>query len=213
MNRQRRHVLALASAAAATLWLPRSAWSQPKFSANPFTLGVASGSPAHDSVVLWTRLLSPESTLATQPITVRWEVAHDEAFARIVKSGQAQALPELAHSVHVEVAGLDADRWYFYRFFAGDERSPIGRTRTFPAPDADAARLRLAYASCQRWEHGYFGAYRHMVNEQLDAVVFLGDYIYEYAGAANPVRVPPGGWVITLDDYRKRYALHKSEAQ
>ena len=75
-----------------------------------------------------------------------------------------------------------------------------------------AARLRIAYASCQRWEHGYFSAYRHMREENLDAVLFLGDYIYEYANARNAVRVPTGGWVLTLDDYRRRYALHQSEA-
>ena len=114
--------------------------------------------------------------------------------------------------MHVEVDGLEPDRWYFYRFMAGDAQSAVGRTRTFPAPDAEAARLRIAYASCQRWEHGYFSAYRHMREENLDAVLFLGDYIYEYPNARNAVRVPTGGWVLTLDDYRQRYALHKSEA-
>lgn len=208
----RRQILQLAAASAGTLWLPRSAWSQPKFQSNPFALGVASGSPTHDSVVLWTRLVAPSAQLA-QPVTVRWEVARDDAFKTIVRSGQSQALPELAHSVHVEAGGLDADRWYFYRFFVGDEASAVGRTRTFPAPDADASRLRLAYASCQRWEHGYFSAYRHMLGEQLDAVVFLGDYIYEYPGAKDAVRLPTGGWVITLDDYRRRYELHKSEPE
>jgi alkaline phosphatase D len=208
----RRHLLRLAAATATTLWLPRSAWSQPKFSANPFTLGVASGSPTHDSVVLWTRLVVPGGAL-TEAATVRWEVARDEGFKDIVKTGQSQALPELGHSVHVEVGGLEPARWYFYRFFAGDERSPTGRTRTFPAPDAMAQNLRIAYASCQRWEHGYFSAYRHMLGEQLDAVLFLGDYIYEYPGAKDAVRPTPGGWVITLDDYRRRYELHKSEAE
>ncbi len=109
------------------------------------------------------------------------------------------------------MAGLEPDRWYFYRFMAGDATSTVGRTRTFPAPDAPAARLRIAYASCQRWEHGYFSAYRHMRQENLDAVLFLGDYIYEYPNAKNAVRVPTGGWVRTLDDYRRRYALHKSD--
>ena len=210
----RRRLLELAVASAGGLWLPRAAWSQPRLSANPFGLGVASGSPAHDSVVLWTRLMAPGSSPwpGIAPVTVGWEVAHDEQFSRIARSGQAQALPELAHSVHVEVAGLEPDRWYFYRFRAGDAHSPIGRTRTFPAPGAMAQRLRLAYASCQRWEHGYFSAYRHMLGENLDAVLFLGDYIYEYPTAARPVRVPSGGWVLTLDDYRQRYALHKGEA-
>lgn len=211
----RRRLLQLAGAAATTLWLPRSAWSQPRLDADPFTLGVASGSPTHDSVVLWTRLAPADlwdANVGQGAVTVRWEVAHDEGFTRIVQSGQAQAQPELAHSVHVEVAGLTPDRWYFYRFMVGDARSPVGRTRTFPAPDAIVARLRLAYASCQRWEHGYFSAYRHMREENLDAVLFVGDYIYEYPGAAHAVRVPPGGWVLTLDDYRRRYALYKGEA-
>jgi alkaline phosphatase D len=208
----RRHLLRLALATSTTLWLPRSAWSEPKFATDPFTLGVASGSPTHESVVLWTRLIAPGPSLAG-PVTVRFELASDEGFTRIVKRGQVQALPELAHSVHAELGGLEADRWYFYRFFAGDAASPVGRTRTFPAPDAAVARLRLAYASCQRFEHGYFGAYRHMLHEDLDAVLFLGDYIYEYPTAARPVRLPTGGWVLTLDDYRQRYALHKAEAE
>jgi alkaline phosphatase D len=210
----RRRLLAWAGASAAGLWLPRTVWGQARFGANPFALGVASGSPLHDSVVLWTRLVGTDAReLGNDAIAVRWEVAHDEQFGRIVQSGQAQALPELAHSVHVEVAGLEPDRWYFYRFMAGDATSAVGRTRTFPAPDAQMARLRLAYASCQRWEHGYFSAYRHMREENLDAVLFLGDYIYEYPGAVRAVRPTPGGWVLTLGDYRNRYALYKSEPE
>lgn len=207
---QRRDLLGLATAAASTLWLPRSSWSQPRLKNDPFVLGVASGSPAHDSVVLWTRLLPGEPLAGA--VTLRWEVAHDESFRRIVRSGQVQALPELAHAVHAEVTGLAPDRWYFYRFQAGDAVSPIGRTRTFPAPDASPARLRLGYASCQRWEHGFYSAWHHMRAENLDAVLFLGDYIYEYPGAVNAVRSVSGGWVLTLDDYRQRYALHKSDA-
>jgi alkaline phosphatase D len=211
----RRRLLQIAAACASAPWLARSARGQPRFSSNPFTLGVASGSPTHDSVVLWTRLALPGlfgSALGRDPVTVRWEVSNNEAFTQIVQSGQTQALAELAHSVHVELAGLAPDRWYFYRFMAGDAVSTIGRTRTFAAPDAPASRLRLAYASCQRWEHGYYGAYRHMLAEQLDLVLFLGDYIYEYPNAANAVRVPSGGWVLTLDDYRQRHALHRSDA-
>ncbi|MGA0570712.1 alkaline phosphatase D family protein [Variovorax sp. VNK109] len=215
----RRRLLQLAAGSATLLWLPRSAWSQPRISSNPFALGVASGSPSPDGMVLWTRLVSGGftgvSALSQGPVTVRWEVAHDEAFMRIAKSGVAQASPELAHSVHVEVQGLEPDRWYFYRFMVGghgnDWVSPTGRTRTFPAEGAAVSRLRLAYASCQRWEHGYYAAYRHMRNESLDVVMFLGDYIYEYPGASEPARRVPGGWVITLDDYRARYALHKTD--
>jgi alkaline phosphatase D len=210
----RRRLLQLAASAAMALSLPRAAWSQPRFPDNPFALGVASGSPSHASVVLWTRLVAPGmfETLGTDAVSVRWELAHDEQFSRIVQRGQSPALFELAHSVHVEVAGLQPDRWYFYRFIAGDAVSPTGRTRTFPAPDAAMQMLRLGLASCQRWEHGYYSAYRHMRGENLDAVLFVGDYIYEYPISSNPVRVPTGGWVVTLDDYRRRYALHKSDA-
>jgi alkaline phosphatase D len=208
----RRRLLAWAGASAAGVWLPHAAFGQPRFGTDPFALGVASGSPLHDSVVLWTRLVGAKAqSVGNDAIAVRWEVAHDEQFGRIVQSGQAQALPELAHSVHVEVTGLEPDRWYFYRFMVADATSTIGRTRTFPAPDAQVQKLRLAYASCQRWEHGYFSAYRHMREENLDAVLFLGDYIYEYAGAVNAVRAPSGGWATTLEGYRERYTLYKSE--
>ena len=210
----RRRFLQLATAGASTLWLPRSAWSQTRFASNPFLLGVASGAPDHSSVVLWTRLALTGlfgAGIGKAPVTVRWEVAHDDKFTRMVHSGQALALAELAHSVHVEVTGLESDRWYFYRFMVGDASSPTGRTRTLATPDAAPDRLRLAFASCQRWEHGYFSAYRHMLQDNPDLVLFLGDYIYEYPNASNAVRVPKGGWVLTLDDYRQRYALYRGD--
>src|SRR5512133_460717 len=114
----RRRLLQLAAAGAGALWLPPGARSQTRFAANPFGLGVASGSPRDDSVVLWTRLMGPALAPwpGVAPVAVRWEVAHDEQFARVARSGDAQALSELAHSVHVEVSGLEPDRWYFYRF-------------------------------------------------------------------------------------------------
>ena len=210
----RRRLVQLAAACAASPWLPRSAWSGVNFRADPFALGVASGSPTHDSVVLWTRLVfgtASDAPPSAGPATVRWEVADDDKFKRIARTGQAQAVPELAHSVHAEVAGLAPDRWYFYRFMAGAAVSPVGRTRTLPGADAAVARLRLGYASCQKWEDGYFTAWRHMLAENLDAVLFLGDYIYEYPGTSSRIRRPGGGWVISLDDYRGRYALYKSD--
>jgi alkaline phosphatase D len=193
-----------------------SARSQGVLSSEPFALGVASGSPTHTSVVLWTRVVVDVAGAASGlPLAVRWELAHDAQFKRLVQSGTTSARAELGHSVHVEVQGLESDRWYHYRFMVGDAVSTTGRTRTFPAPGAKVARLRLAYASCQRWEHGHYSAYRHMRGENLDAVMFLGDYIYEYPGALNAVRMPnmtPSlGFVLTLDDYRVRYALHKSD--
>ena len=206
----RRRLLRLAALAATTLWLPRGACSQPRLADNPFALGVASGSPTASSVVLWTRLAG--STLPRAAVTLRWEIADDEGFTRIVQAGQSQALPELAHSAHVEAQGLAPDRWYFYRFLAGPWTSPVGRTRTFPADDAPVQRLRLAYASCQRWEHGWFSAYRQMRADAPDAVVFLGDYIYEYPGATDAVRSSAGGWVLSLDDYRARYAQYRGDA-
>ncbi|NBS46527.1 MAG: alkaline phosphatase [Betaproteobacteria bacterium] len=210
----RRQWLQAALAASATIWLPRSVWSQPRLTQSPFALGVASGSPTHDSVVIWTRLLG-EGVRAAGEITVQWELADDEGFTRAVRRGQATARAELAHAVHVEVPGLEADRVYHYRFRIGgngqDWTSTAGRTRTLPRPDAQVARWRLAYASCQRWEHGYFSAWRHMRDDAPDLVLFLGDYIYEYPSAQRSVRLSNGQWVITLDDYRERYALYKSD--
>jgi alkaline phosphatase D len=218
-SQARRSLLALAAAIVAPLWLPRSARSQSPTA--EFALGVASGSPTHDGVVLWTRLVSPgavgHSNLGRATITVQWEVAHDEGFSRIVQRGHTSAVAELAHSVHVELKGLEPDRWYFYRFIAGGVVSPVGRTRTFPVLGTPAAKLRLAYASCQKWEDGYFSAYTHMRQEDVDMVLFLGDYLYETPGTSTrirrPNRTPSGGWLLTLDDYRARYALYKTEPE
>jgi alkaline phosphatase D len=213
MTANRRQLLQLATACASTLWFARSGWSQESFSRYPFAYGVASGSPTHDSVVLWTRLAPGVPVLESdKPVTVHWELAHDEFFKRRVHSGQALAVPELGYAVHVEVPALEADRWYHYRFMVGDAVSPVGRTRTFPLPDAPVNRLRLGYASCQKWEDGYFTAWRHMRAENLDAVVFLGDYIYEYPGVSSKLRNPGGGWVLTLAEYRARYARYKTDA-
>ncbi|MFD0666209.1 alkaline phosphatase D family protein [Ramlibacter sp. MAHUQ-53] len=214
MLADRRGLLRLAAATAAGAWLPRGSRAQPRLGFDPFSLGVASGSPTPDGLVLWTRLLPPGlfDRLGDAPVPVRWEVAHDEGFSRIARHGEAVASAELAHSVHAEVQGLAPDRWYFYRFIAGGVASPVGRTRTLPAPDAPAARLRLAYASCQRWEHGHYAAWRHMQGEGLDFVLFLGDYIYEYPSAAAAVRnFPTLGLATTLADYRDRYAQYRSD--
>ena len=205
----RRQLLQAAAALAVAGWAPRQAASQPRWPDSPFALGVASGSPAADSVVLWTRLAGP--SLPAGPVAVRWEIADDEGFTRVAQQGVAQAAADLAYSVHVEAQGLAPDRWYFYRFIAGGWSSPVGRTRTLPAPDAIVARLRLAYASCQRWEHGYYAAWRHLRAEQPDLVLFLGDYIYEYPGSLNAVRGVEGGWLHSLDQYRRRHAQYKSD--
>ncbi len=173
-----------------------------------YGLGVASGHPLPDQVVLWTRLLG---TTLPAPVPVRWQVALDEGFTRIVAQGTETAEPAWAHSVHAEPTGLQPATWYWYRFEALGTRSPVGRTRTAPAPGA-LQPLRLAITSCQRYDVGHFGAWRHLAREDgLDLVVFLGDYIYEYVSAATAVRPHLGGLVRSLADYRQRYAQYKTD--
>lgn len=208
----------LKSVYAATFLLPSAAaWSQVKLSKNPFALGVASGSPTHNSVVLWTRLLDEgifTSNLPNQDIPVKWELALDSQFGKTVKSGFINAAPALAHSVHAEVTDLPSNTWFHYRFSAGGHTSPTGKTRTFAAPNsAEQERIKVAFASCQHFERGYFNAYPHMVNENPDLVVFLGDYIYEYAPSNTGMRSHSGNWCLGLSDYRKRYAQYKSELE
>ena len=215
---QRRQILGLAAASAASaalVALPKISWGRLSWPTDPFTLGVASGSPTSQSMVLWTRLgrgalAQAGQTLAHVPVT--WQLAEDPQFTQIVQQGSLTAVPELGHSLHAEVTGLLPARTYFYRFLTGNASSPTGQTRTFPAPNQPASRLRLAYASCQRWGDGFYSAYRDMREQNLDVVMFLGDYIYEYpASASRDVRLTTGGWVISLDDYRDRYALHRSD--
>ena len=212
---QRRAFLQQAACAATAATLPRWAWSKPPtLRHDPFALGVASGDPTPDGVVLWTRLLLADPGQAQAAPTVRWEVAHDHRFARLVQKGEATARPEWGHSVHVELRGLEPGRWYHYRFMLGDAVSATGRTRTAPAPGELPGRLRIAWASCQRWEHGHYAAWRHVAADQPDLVLFLGDYIYEYATPKNTeglARTHGLRLAATLADYRDRYALHKSD--
>ncbi|MEZ4587439.1 MAG: alkaline phosphatase D family protein [Gemmatimonadales bacterium] len=189
----------------------------PRFDADPFSLGVASGDPTDTGVVLWTRL-APHSPAGGAPlageIRVGWEIASDESMRRIVRRGSARATAALAHSVHVEADGLEPERWYWYRFHAGDAVSPVGRTRTLAARSAPPGTLRFAFVSCQHYEHGYYTALNHLANEELDLVFHLGDYIYEDpAGQSAPyaVRRHVGREPTSLADYRARYALYKSD--
>ncbi|MET8766796.1 alkaline phosphatase D family protein [Streptomyces sp. NPDC004658] len=191
---------------------------------DPFTLGVASGDPLPGSVLLWTRLApqpyQPDGGLPAQRVAVHWELAHDANFRRIVRRGTATAHPEFSHTVHVEVPHLPADRVFFYRFRAGAWLSPTGRTRTAPLPGTRPTALTLGAVSCQAYADGYYTAYRHLAEDDVDVVFHLGDYLYEYAVNATgndrkyTDRTLPAHYnreTVTLEDYRLRYALFKSD--
>src|SRR2546430_1703983 len=186
-----------------------------KLDTDPFTLGVASGDPSPDGAVLWTRL-APDPLhgggMPAQPVDVAWQIARDDAMKDVARSGTAKALPDLAHSVHVEVTGLESDRPYWYRFRAAGAESPVGRTRTTPALGAAPQTFRFAFASCQNYTQGYYTAHANLAREDLDAVVFLGDYIYEGTARGNLVRdYERRGWSYSLADYRDRYAQYKTD--
>ncbi|MCL8024919.1 alkaline phosphatase D family protein [Nocardioides bruguierae] len=190
----------------------------------PFTLGVASGEPSPDSVVLWTRLAPDplaEDGRGGMPgveVLVRWEVAEDERFRRVVARGRTVARPRDAHAVHVEAQGLRPGREYFYRFRTGLHLSPVGRTRTAPARGSSPTSVDLAIASCAQLEHGYFTAYRRIAEDAPDLVVHLGDYLYEYeaggydlppVGLGGRVRDHAGPEARDLAGYRRRHAQYK----
>jgi alkaline phosphatase D len=206
---------AVASSRALAALAAGAASERPRLTGFPFALGVASGDPLPDGFVIWTRLapdpLAAGGGMPAEPVRVEWEVGADERLRRSVRRGAATALPEHAHAVHVELRGLDPDRWYWYRFRAGGETSPIGRTRTAPAAGIPVRRFRFAYASCQHWEQGYFAAYRHMLADDLDLVVHVGDYIYEVSSWGDEVRRHDGPEPLTLDEYRARHALYKTD--
>lgn len=188
---------------------------------DPFALGVAAGEPEPDGFVIWTRI-APDPLAEDglggnhDPVPVRWEVASDADFRHRVQAGEAIASPERASAVHVELRGLQPDRPYWYRFIANGVASPVGRTWTAPRAGAPVARLRMTAASCSHWEMGYFAAYRHMAaDDESRLTLFLGDYIYE--DSASPerrkqaVRSYGMAEARTLADYRRRYALHRTD--
>ncbi|MFE2051981.1 alkaline phosphatase D family protein [Streptomyces sp. NPDC059459] len=228
----RRRFLTVTAAAAALAFstnLPaRGAVAAPlrkaRITSDPFTLGVASGDPLPGSVLLWTRL-APEPFLedggmGTERVTVEWEVALDEYFAAVLFRGTAEAHAEYAHSVHVDVQGLTPGTVYYYRFRTGVWLSPTGRTRTAPAESSATSSMKLAAVACQAYQDGYYTVYRHVAEDDVDVVLHLGDYLYEYAvNSAGGERrytdiVLPDVFnreTMTLADYRLRYSLYKSD--
>jgi alkaline phosphatase D len=174
-----------------------------------FELGVASGFPRPDGMVLWTKLTGPS---LPERVDVRWEMARDENFRDIVARGTERAEAGWGHSVHAEPTGLAPGRWYFYRFEALGARSPVGRTRSAPATH-EAAPLHFVIASCQRYDAGRYAAWRQIAGESPDLVLFLGDYIYEYASLPTATRHHEAGYTRTLAAYRARYATYQRDPQ
>jgi alkaline phosphatase D len=225
----RRHLLqslgATAAAALAVSYDGRSAVAQGVSSDYPFQLGVAAGDPMPDGFVIWTRLcprpLEPHYGMGTETVNVDWEIAADLGFQKVEQKGTAAAYPELGHAVHVEVAGLEPGRTYYYRFRTGRHRSILGRARTAPAPGARLDKLRFASVGCQHYEQGFFTAYNYLAREDLDFVYHYGDYIYEglsrpfYEGRDRPPSAVPRlinePECYSLDDYRRRHAVYKMD--
>jgi alkaline phosphatase D len=220
----RRAVLAGAAGLLAAPGINLVVPARAQFKSEVFTLGVASGDPAPDGFVIWTRLapepLAISGGMPAIPVEVSWEVAADPTLGEVLRSGSAIARPELAHAVHVEVDGLAPGRDYFYRFRSGGVESATGRVRTLPAPGSEPAQLRFAAAGCQQWEGGFYTAWRGIAADELDFVFHYGDYIYENAYTESDrygrsvARIMPRdfGVCYTLTDYRRRYALYKGDA-
>jgi alkaline phosphatase D len=223
----RRHLLrsvgASAFVAAGSGLLTSAVWSAPVFAAYPFSLGVAAGGPAPDGFVIWTKIaprpLDADGGMPKKIVEVDWAVATDERMREVVQRGTDKAHPELGHAVHVELGGLEPSREYFYQFTIGREKSRVGRAKTLPPAGASVAQIRFGVAGCQRYEDGYFTAFKRLAEERFDFVYHYGDYIYEYRTlrpGERPlavVRVMPGepDEIYTLSDYRHRYAVYKSD--
>ncbi|ABI73423.1 alkaline phosphatase D family protein [Shewanella frigidimarina] len=180
-----------------------------------FLQGIASGDPAADAVILWTRV-TPD---VEGDITVSWEVATDSGFSQLVTNGQMITNKNRDYTVKVDAVGLEAGQQYFYRFKAGETVSEMGQTRTLP--EGSVASVKLAVMSCANFPAGYFNVYEMAAQQNdLDAVVHLGDYLYEYArgeyASEHAVElgreVLPAGELFLLDDYRTRYSQYRSDA-
>jgi len=219
----RRYWQRMALSLALAPWLTPSARAQPatlaatagpRWQVDPFSLGVASGQPQPDGVVLWTRLRISEAdaALKSQAVTVVCEVFADAALRQAVRQWRVQTDASRGHSVHVVTTGLQSGRPYWYRFVCGNARSPVGRARTAPGLQEPVDRLRIALASCQHYEQGFYVAHREMARRDLDLVLFVGDYIYESSNAKHMLRRHLGGVPRQLDEYRERHAQYKTDA-
>ena len=199
------------AAAAAVAWPQLTEARQAASPSRVFRHGVASGDPLSDRVMIWTRVTSPAGAAK-----VRWRVGTDEQLNNVIASATVESSALRDHTVKVDVPGLSPGRTYFYAFDAAGETSAVGRTRTLPEESVE--RIRLATVSCSNYPAGYFNVYRCLANRpDLDAVLHLGDYIYEFANGvygdgADSGRIPlPAGEASTLADYRWRYATYRTD--
>ena len=177
-----------------------------------FEYGVASGDPLQDRVILWTRLTPSDSSARLQ---VTWEIALDQQFKQIIKTDKVTTTATYDFTVKVDATGLKPDQSYFYRFIFGDKVSPVGQTKTLPSR---ATKVSFAVCSCSYYPMGYFHVYREMAKQNVDVVIHLGDYIYEYGAdgyatdeAVRKLEADNNTEIIKLDDYRKRYALYRKD--
>ncbi|MFF7183220.1 alkaline phosphatase D family protein [Streptomyces sp. NPDC008121] len=213
----------IVKAAAATSLFSTVIQGSPSFAeeAPAFLHGVASGDPLPDGVLLWTRITPTAAASAGSGIgpevNVAWEISRNAAFQPVAATGVVKATPAADHTVKVDVRGLQHSTTYFYRFVVGAVQSPVGQTRTAPLYESSTP-LRFGVVSCANWEAGYFSAYRHIAAcNDLDAVVHLGDYIYEYASGVYPETADvvrkhaPVHEITTLADYRARHAKYKTD--
>ena len=191
------------------------AQGSPDAAAGGFRHGVASGDPLEDRVIIWTRITPPDRT-ATPAVEVRWRIAADERLSEIVTQGTVRTSIDRDFTVKVDVGGLQPGRPYYYVFETGGDRSAVGRTKTLPSRVVD--RVRLASLCCSNYPAGFFNVYRCVANrDDLDAVVHLGDYIYEfengrYGDGSGLLRIPePRREAVTLSDYRVRYATYRTD--
>jgi alkaline phosphatase D len=216
MSLSRRAFLHTTAAAAAAWPLTVRGWQDPaKGPTGIFRHGVASGDPLSDRVILWTRVTPPGDRTDGRPLDVRWQIASDERVHDVVARGTAQAAVDRDFTVKIDASNLKPGTTYYYAFHTGGEQSPIGRTRTLP--DRGTQRLRLGQVSCANYPTGYFNVYRCLANRSdLDAIVHLGDYIYEFASnryndPSISRAVQPANELVTLQDYRSRYAFYRND--
>jgi alkaline phosphatase D len=187
-----------------------------RFSTSPFTLGIASGDVTDRSAVLWTRLapepLKGDGGVESHSIPVQWELALDPEMSRVVRRGEALATPTFAHSVHVELEGLEPGCEYWYRFSVSSHSSRTGRTNTLPDRNSHPDSVRFITASCQNWTHGYFVAYEHMIQDKPDFIIHLGDYFYDTSfGVADFRHHETEKAPVTVDEFRCRHARYKTD--